>query len=146
MIPLVWLPVVCWLVSISTQRGLTPTEAALAVLGGVFIWTLLEYCLHRFLFHIKTSSYWWVLFLSKWATSYVCWTKAEKFCSGETPFTIYFMAAITSTLWTGYALFFPQLLQLFSVRRYINLFPTLYLSILLLLKPVFYTRFIWSLP
>ncbi|KAB2077992.1 hypothetical protein ERO13_A06G119800v2 [Gossypium hirsutum] len=57
-IPLVWLPVVCWLVCISTQRGLTPTEAALAVVGGIFIWTLLEYCLHRFLFHIKTRSYW----------------------------------------------------------------------------------------
>ncbi|PPS06495.1 hypothetical protein GOBAR_AA14153 [Gossypium barbadense] len=32
--------------------------AALAVVGGIFIWTLLEYCLHRFLFHIKTRSYW----------------------------------------------------------------------------------------
>ncbi|XWS11522.1 hypothetical protein CRYUN_Cryun37aG0005600 [Craigia yunnanensis] len=57
-IPLVWLPVVCWLVSTSIQRGLTPTEVASTVVGGIFIWTLLEYSLHRFLFHMKTRSYW----------------------------------------------------------------------------------------
>lgn len=31
---------------------------------GIFIWTLLEYTLHRFLFHIKTKSYWLVIMLS----------------------------------------------------------------------------------
>ncbi|MBA0626747.1 hypothetical protein Godav_004352, partial [Gossypium davidsonii] len=50
-IPLVWLPVVCWLVCISTQRGLTPTEAALAVVGGIFIWTLLEGNTFHYLLH-----------------------------------------------------------------------------------------------
>lgn len=57
-VPLVWLPVVCWFVTMSLQRGLTPSQVALAVAGGVFIWTLLEYSLHRFLFHMKTTSYW----------------------------------------------------------------------------------------
>ncbi|KAL5773884.1 hypothetical protein ACOSP7_011441 [Xanthoceras sorbifolium] len=56
-IPLVWLPVSCWLVSISLRMGLTPPQAALTVVGGIFIWTLMEYLLHRFLFHIKTTSY-----------------------------------------------------------------------------------------
>lgn len=57
-VPLVWLPVVCWFVSMSVQMGLTPSRAALALVGGIFIWTLLEYTLHRFLFHMKTTSYW----------------------------------------------------------------------------------------
>ncbi|KAL2943042.1 Dihydroceramide fatty acyl 2-hydroxylase FAH2 [Bienertia sinuspersici] len=57
-IPLVWLPVVCWLVSISMQRGLIPVHAAFASVFGIFIWSLMEYSLHRFLFHMKTQSYW----------------------------------------------------------------------------------------
>ncbi|GAB2280867.1 cytochrome P450 [Dionaea muscipula] len=57
-IPMVWLPVVCWVISLSIKRGLDLSEAAMAVLGGIFIWTLLEYTLHRFLFHLKTRSYW----------------------------------------------------------------------------------------
>ncbi|KAK3188739.1 hypothetical protein Dsin_028300 [Dipteronia sinensis] len=56
-IPMVWLPVTCWLVSLSVRMGLTPPQAAITVVGGIFIWTLMEYLLHRFLFHIKTKSY-----------------------------------------------------------------------------------------
>ncbi|KAI9198066.1 hypothetical protein LWI28_009433 [Acer negundo] len=37
--------------------GLIPPQAALTVVGGIFIWTLMKYLLHRFLFHIKTKSY-----------------------------------------------------------------------------------------
>lgn len=71
MIPLIWMPVICWLVSISFQRGLTPLQVAYALVAGIFIWTLLEYSLHRFVFHIKTESYWLVLslltlYLSLW--------------------------------------------------------------------------------
>ncbi|KMT03841.1 hypothetical protein BVRB_8g188450 [Beta vulgaris subsp. vulgaris] len=57
-IPLVWLPVVCWLVFVSMQRSLTPAEAATTLVSGIFTWSLLEYSLHRFLFHMKTQSYW----------------------------------------------------------------------------------------
>lgn len=60
-VPLVWLPVVCGFVTMSVQMGLTPSQAALALVGGIFVWTLLEYTLHRFLFHMKTTSYWFVL-------------------------------------------------------------------------------------
>ncbi|GAB4830117.1 cytochrome P450 [Ancistrocladus abbreviatus] len=57
-VPLVWFPVVCWLVSLSLQRGLAPPHVVTATVCGVFVWTLLEYTLHRFLFHMKTTSYW----------------------------------------------------------------------------------------
>nr|GMD05407.1 dihydroceramide fatty acyl 2-hydroxylase FAH1-like [Ipomoea batatas] len=57
-IPLVWLPVVCFCVSKSIRMGHTVPEVALMVVFGIFVWTLLEYTLHRFLFHIKTKSYW----------------------------------------------------------------------------------------
>lgn len=64
MIPLVWLPVVCYLVSVSLQRSLTAAQAATTLVFGVLIWSLLEYSLHRFLFHVKTQSYWLELSLS----------------------------------------------------------------------------------
>ncbi|KAL3577378.1 hypothetical protein D5086_022661, partial [Populus alba] len=57
-IPSIWLPVICYFVLKSVRMGHTLPEVALIVVGGVFIWTLLEYTLHRFLFHIKTKSYW----------------------------------------------------------------------------------------
>lgn len=57
-IPLVWLPVVAWNEVLSVNRGIPPTQAASLMLVGVFVWTLVEYTMHRFLFHIKTSSYW----------------------------------------------------------------------------------------
>ncbi|KAJ7015353.1 dihydroceramide fatty acyl 2-hydroxylase FAH1 isoform X1 [Populus alba x Populus x berolinensis] len=57
-IPSIWLPVVCYCVLKSVRMGHALPEIALMVVGGVFIWTLLEYTLHRFLFHIKTKSYW----------------------------------------------------------------------------------------
>ncbi|RAL50214.1 hypothetical protein DM860_007888 [Cuscuta australis] len=57
-IPVVWLPVVCWFVSISLRMGHTVPHVAQMVALGIFIWTLIEYILHRFLFHIKTKSYW----------------------------------------------------------------------------------------
>lgn len=57
-IPVIWLPVVCWCISMSIRMGQTLPHVALMVLFGIFVWTLLEYTLHRFLFHIKTKSYW----------------------------------------------------------------------------------------
>ncbi|EPS73321.1 hypothetical protein M569_01435, partial [Genlisea aurea] len=57
-IPLVWLPVVAWFLSRSIVLGFTVVEVSEMVVLGIFVWTLLEYILHRFLFHIKTKSYW----------------------------------------------------------------------------------------
>lgn len=59
-IPLIWLPVVSWFITKSIRMGHTLPQVAVMVLFGIFIWTLLEYTLHRFLFHIKTRSYWLV--------------------------------------------------------------------------------------
>lgn len=57
-VPLIWVPVVCWYVSTSIHMGHTIPQVALLIVTGIFIWTLLEYSLHRFLFHIETKSYW----------------------------------------------------------------------------------------
>lgn len=57
-IPLVWLPVVYWFVSLSVEMGLHPNEVAAAMAIGISSWTLLEYTLHRFLFHMDTKGYW----------------------------------------------------------------------------------------
>ncbi|XP_060203118.1 dihydroceramide fatty acyl 2-hydroxylase FAH1-like [Lycium barbarum] len=57
-IPVIWLPVVCYSISVSIRMGHTVPEAALIVVFGIFVWTLMEYTLHRFLFHIKMKSYW----------------------------------------------------------------------------------------
>ncbi|RWR88660.1 dihydroceramide fatty acyl 2-hydroxylase FAH1-like protein [Cinnamomum micranthum f. kanehirae] len=57
-VPLIWLPVVCWFVAMSVQMGLVIPHVALMMVLGIFIWTLVEYSLHRFLFHINTKTYW----------------------------------------------------------------------------------------
>ncbi|XP_042062989.1 dihydroceramide fatty acyl 2-hydroxylase FAH1-like [Salvia splendens] len=51
-VPLFWLPIVWWLVS--SKNGSHLVVAG----GGVLLFSLLEYCLHRFLFHFKTTTYW----------------------------------------------------------------------------------------
>lgn len=57
-IPLIWLPVVCWCLTKSVEMGHTLSEVALMVVFGICLWTLIEYIMHRFLFHINTKSYW----------------------------------------------------------------------------------------
>lgn len=57
-VPLIWLPIVCWCLSTSIKMGNTITDVAMMIGFGIFLWTLIEYVLHRFLFHIKTKSYW----------------------------------------------------------------------------------------
>ncbi|XP_047324628.1 dihydroceramide fatty acyl 2-hydroxylase FAH1-like [Impatiens glandulifera] len=57
-VPLIWLPVVCWFVSKSVWMGYTAPQIFLLMVSGIFVWTLLEYTLHRFLFHIETKTYW----------------------------------------------------------------------------------------
>ncbi|KAJ0980425.1 hypothetical protein J5N97_008680 [Dioscorea zingiberensis] len=57
-VPTIWLPVVCWFVSMTYRNGHSPSQVALIVGAGILLWTLIEYSLHRFLFHIKTKSYW----------------------------------------------------------------------------------------
>ncbi|KAL3739350.1 hypothetical protein ACJRO7_020717 [Eucalyptus globulus] len=58
-VPSIWLPVVCYCISMSVRMGHTALEIGLLVIMGIFVWTFLEYSLHRFVFHINTNSYWW---------------------------------------------------------------------------------------
>ncbi|KAL8139786.1 hypothetical protein V2J09_005807, partial [Rumex salicifolius] len=57
-IPTIWVPVACFSISRSAQMGLTAPELASIVIFGILLWTLMEYTIHRFLFHIKTKTYW----------------------------------------------------------------------------------------
>ncbi|GAB2214005.1 hypothetical protein Drorol1_Dr00018335 [Drosera rotundifolia] len=57
-IPLVWLPIASGFVLLSIHRGLSQQLAVLNVVCGIFLWSLFEYIFHRFVFHMKTTSYW----------------------------------------------------------------------------------------
>ncbi len=62
----VWAPVVAWLFWRSAQLHELPALPLLAmVLLGLFIWTLVEYVLHRFLFHYpaRSKAGKWLVFL-----------------------------------------------------------------------------------
>jgi len=56
---IVWLPVVVYFVYRAVTGGLLPTSSIVYnFIGGVFIWTLAEYLLHRFVFHYPPKSSW----------------------------------------------------------------------------------------
>jgi dihydroceramide fatty acyl 2-hydroxylase len=58
MVPLIWGPVVVLCEAKAVQTGLAPHLALPVFLLGLLAWTLTEYLLHRFVFHMKTTSYW----------------------------------------------------------------------------------------
>src|SRR5215218_2392909 len=51
----VFLPVIAGLIWLSADRDLGAGEVALLVAGGLVLWTLTEYWLHRLLFHWEPS-------------------------------------------------------------------------------------------
>lgn len=52
MIPTLWLPCVCYGTYLAAQ-GLKDVTTTASYWGfGLFLWTFIEYCLHRFLFHL----------------------------------------------------------------------------------------------
>ncbi|RRT39924.1 hypothetical protein B296_00030033, partial [Ensete ventricosum] len=57
-VPVIWLPVVCCCLIMSIRMGISLLQLASMVLLGVFLWTFVEYTVHRFIFHINTKSYW----------------------------------------------------------------------------------------
>lgn len=58
MIPLIWLPLVAYSERQALQLGISKLEIPVYMAIGLVIWSLIEYTLHRFLFHCRTSSYW----------------------------------------------------------------------------------------
>jgi len=54
-IPLVWLPPVSYGTFLAATNLGTPLEAVSYWILGLFLWTLVEYGLHRFLFHIEVA-------------------------------------------------------------------------------------------
>ncbi|VVT57698.1 uncharacterized protein SAPINGB_P005825 [Magnusiomyces paraingens] len=51
-VPLIWIPFNLYIISICLQ-GLSPLYVVPLYVCGLFLWTLIEYILHRFLFHIE---------------------------------------------------------------------------------------------
>ncbi|KAG0005025.1 fatty acid alpha-hydroxylase [Entomortierella chlamydospora] len=51
-IPIFWSPVIAYFFHMSIETGLTPDQSATFFLAGTFGWTLAEYVIHRFLFHL----------------------------------------------------------------------------------------------
>lgn len=52
MVPILWLPVIAFNVYRGLQQGLTTENTSALFVAGMFVWTLAEYMIHRFLFHL----------------------------------------------------------------------------------------------
>ncbi|BBN08764.1 4-hydroxysphinganine ceramide fatty acyl 2-hydroxylase [Marchantia polymorpha subsp. ruderalis] len=57
-IPLVWMPVVLWSEMRAVKFGLPMEMVIPYMLVGCGLWTIAEYLIHRFLFHMKATTYW----------------------------------------------------------------------------------------
>jgi sterol desaturase/sphingolipid hydroxylase (fatty acid hydroxylase superfamily) len=56
---IIFLPIVTYLIVHSAQTDeLTSVAIFFSILAGLFVWTLTEYLLHRFVFHYRPSSDW----------------------------------------------------------------------------------------
>ena len=75
-VPIVWIPVALVFLFLSAscaqnsplythsmcshltlaERALTPAQVLWCAVTGILVWTLIEYCLHRFLFHLKAET------------------------------------------------------------------------------------------
>ena len=63
---LMWGPISAWLFWRSLETYQLPGAPVLAIaIAGAFVWTLSEYCLHRYLFHFPAKSK-----LGKWPNEY----------------------------------------------------------------------------
>ncbi|KAF9923269.1 fatty acid alpha-hydroxylase, partial [Linnemannia zychae] len=52
MVPILWLPVIAFNVYRGLREGLSHEQVSLLFVAGIFSWTLAEYMIHRFLFHL----------------------------------------------------------------------------------------------
>lgn len=103
-IPLVWVPVASCFISNSIRIGIPTLQLPFLVILGIFVWTLTEYLLHRFLFHVKTQSYWLDTSLSlviciNFILSIISFSNVLNFALGEILYIIFSMVATISTPW-----------------------------------------------
>ena len=58
-VPLIWgsLCAGC-LAQISCRHSQPLAQSLCVIISGIILWQLVEYCIHRFLFHIQPSSWW----------------------------------------------------------------------------------------
>ncbi|KAJ6441912.1 inositolphosphorylceramide-B C-26 hydroxylase [Purpureocillium lavendulum] len=52
LVPTLWVPCVCYGLYLANQGFDTPATTAAYWIFGLFLWTFIEYCMHRFLFHL----------------------------------------------------------------------------------------------
>lgn len=56
LIPLIWIPVTIFIIYEAYQyQKLSPLQILICFFVGIFIWTFMEYCLHRFIFHFDDN-------------------------------------------------------------------------------------------
>ncbi|KAJ6647164.1 Fatty acid 2-hydroxylase, partial [Pseudolycoriella hygida] len=59
-IPLIWVPTITYLAYIgwyqAEAQGFGHTHSYLSFGGGIFLWTITEYLMHRFIFHVNTEN------------------------------------------------------------------------------------------
>ena len=55
---IIYFPVIAWMFYLSIDRGISIITIAGLFLLGVFIWTFVEYTLHRFFFHYEPKTEW----------------------------------------------------------------------------------------
>lgn len=76
-IPVVWMPLVIQLGVMAYRHGLWLTATPFTMGVGAFIWTFIEYLLHRFVFHMQASNYWWVR--NFMITTFSCWFHGKEY-------------------------------------------------------------------
>src|SRR5438045_2776948 len=54
----IYVPVTGWMLYLAAARGLFAGLIAALVLGGVVIWSFVEYTMHRFVFHYEPKTRW----------------------------------------------------------------------------------------
>jgi len=64
-VPTVWVPVVIGVLAYTATLNIAPLAILLGFVAGIFVWTLLEYTLHRWLFHLDewVQFSWWSITL-----------------------------------------------------------------------------------
>jgi sterol desaturase/sphingolipid hydroxylase (fatty acid hydroxylase superfamily) len=54
----IYVPMTAWMIYLAAQRGLSALSIAGLVVCGLAIWSLVEYTMHRFVFHYEPTSSW----------------------------------------------------------------------------------------